>query len=70
MRFLVCYSDITPCPDAASAWLSIGDVMDLSAMGITPELVMKAYAFGAGSVVSWWAVGFVLAVAIKAMNKA
>lgn len=70
MRFLVCASEVTPCPEEFTSWVSIAEIVDFSALGITPELVLKAYVFGAGSVVTWWAAGFVIAVAIKALSKA
>ena len=70
MRFLVCNVDTVPCPDEFTQWLSMAEVIDFSALGLTPELILKAYVFGAGSVVTWWAAGFVIAVAVKALSKA
>ena len=41
---------------------------ELVAAGLTTEAIAAAYAFGAGSVVTWWFMAFVIAAARKAIG--
>lgn len=70
MNFLVCNVQTLPCPADQQAFLSFTQVEDFAALGLTPEVILAAYVFGAGSVVTWWFLGYVISVGLKLISKA
>ncbi|GKS83038.1 hypothetical protein AVMA1855_02820 [Acidovorax sp. SUPP1855] len=70
MNFIVCNVQTLPCPADQQAFLSFSRVEDFAALGLTPEVILAAYVFGAGSVVTWWFLGFVISLATKLISKA
>lgn len=70
MNFLVCSVNQLPCPLENQTLVSLADLVASAVSAIEPSDIASAYAFGAGSVVTWWGLGFALSVAIKAVNKA
>lgn len=58
-----------PCPQNAQELYSLADVIAESIAQIDSSEMALAYAFGAGSVLSWWYMGFVISAAIKAIKK-
>jgi len=70
MNFLVCNVPQAPCPADQQALLTFTQAQDFAALGLTPEVVVSAYAFGAGSVVLWWFLGYCISLAVKAVSKA
>lgn len=70
MFFLTCAVQTVPCPVDQQSVLGFADVADFAALGLTPEAVLAAYVFGAGSVVAWWFIGYVISVAQGLLKKA
>lgn len=70
MKFLACNVDQLPCPLDQQQLLSLADLVADAVSQIDPQAVAHAYAFGAGSVMTWWGVGYAIAVATKALSKA
>lgn len=70
MKFLACSVEQIPCPESAQQWVSMADLVAQAISAIEPAEFAAAYAFGAGSVVTWWALGFGISSALKAINKA
>lgn len=70
MKFLTCLNDVLPCPVDQQRLVSLADLVTDAVAQIEPGSIMAAYAFGAGSVVTWWGIGYAIAVAQKALNKA
>lgn len=70
MNILVCTVNLNPCPENAQQWVSMADLVVQAISAIEPSEFAAAYAFGAGSVVTWWALGFGISSALKAINKA
>ena len=59
-----------PCPQENQDLIAFSEVVTQAISAIDPAELLTAYAFGAGSVVTWWGLGFVIAVATKAIGKA
>lgn len=70
MNVLTCATAAVPCPLDQQQALTELSVQTLAALGLTPEAVLAAYVFGAGSVVTWWGLGYLIAVASNALSKA
>ncbi len=70
MNLLTCATPAVPCPLDQQQAITELNAQALMALGLTPDAILAAYVFGAGSVVTWWGLGYVIAVAIKAMSKA
>ncbi len=70
MNILVCNVPQAPCPPDQQALLTFTQVEDFAALGITPEVVLAAYVFGASSVMVWWFLGYCISLAIKSVSKA
>jgi hypothetical protein len=73
MRILVCSEDVTPCPEPSQVWVSVAqflaDAVDPALLGLTPETALKAYAFGFGSVLLMWAIGYAIGIATGMTKK-
>ena len=69
MKFLVCSVDVLPCPVSEQSLYSLADVIAQSIAQIEASEIALAYAFGAGSVLTWWYMGFVISAGIKAIKK-
>jgi len=70
MNILVCNVPQAPCPPDQQGLLTFSQAEDFAALGLTPEALLAAYAFGAGSVVLWWFLGYCISLAIKLISKA
>lgn len=70
MNFIVCSVNQLPCPENYQSLISFSDVVINAVSSIEPTEIAVAYAFGAGSVATWWGLGFVISAAIKALSKA
>lgn len=69
MKFLVCSVDVLPCPVSEQSLYSLADIIAQSIAQIEATEIALAYAFGAGSVLTWWYMGFVISAGIKAIKK-
>ena len=69
-RFLICTSEATPCPPEAQQWSTTAEILDPAQFGITPEAILKVYAFGFGAVLSFAVLGYVLSNAVGLIRKA
>lgn len=69
MRFLVCYSEVNPCPEASTAWVSMSDVMDLAQLGIDPQTIFFVVAWGFAFVLSSFLLGWGASLAIGLIKK-
>lgn len=69
MKFLVCSVDVLPCPVSEQSLYSLADIISQSIAQIEASEIALAYAFGAGSVLTWWYMGFVISAGIKAIKK-
>ncbi|KGH04701.1 hypothetical protein [Comamonas thiooxydans] len=70
MKFLTCAADVLPCPLDQQQLVSLADLLAEAVSQLDAASIAQAYAFGAASVVTWWGLGYALAVAIKSVNKA
>ncbi|BDR10850.1 hypothetical protein CTR2_R41880 [Comamonas thiooxydans] len=70
MKFITCAADVLPCPLDQQQLVSLAELVAEAVAQIDAASIAQAYAFGAGSVATWWGFGYALAVAIKAVNKA
>ena len=69
MRFLVCYSEVNPCPEAATAWVSMYEVMDLAQLGIDAPTVLYVISWGFAFVLGSFLLGWGLSLAIGLIKK-
>lgn len=69
MKFLVCSVDVLPCPVSEQSLYSLADIIAQSIAQIEASEIALAYAFGAGSVLTWWYMGFLISAGIKAIKK-
>lgn len=58
MRFLVCASEITPCPEASMTWVSMAEIMDLAQLGIDPQTIFFVISWGFAFVLSSFLLGW------------
>lgn len=70
VKFLTCAADVLPCPQDQQQLVSLAELVADAVAQIDAASVAQAYAFGAGSVMTWWFAGYVIAVATKALSKA
>lgn len=70
VNFVACSVNQLPCPAEYQTLVSLADLVAQAISAIEPAEIATAYAFGAGSVMTWWFIGFVIAAAQKALNKA
>ncbi|VDO15597.1 unnamed protein product [Brugia timori] len=70
MRYLVCTTDASPCPPADVQAVTFAETVDLSAMGVTPEMFLKVYGMGFGAVFAAFVMGWVLGIALGLIRKA
>ena len=68
MKFLVCSVDVLPCPVSEQSLYSLADIIAQSIAQIEASEIALAYAFGAGSVLTWWYMGFVISAGVKAIK--
>ena len=69
MRFLVCVSEVSPCPPPDQVWTSVVDLIDPALLGITPVIVAKVMLWGFGFVFGAWLMGYSLALATGMVKK-
>ena len=73
MRFLICIEDVTPCPEPSQAWVSLAEVLaevvNPTLLGITPELALKFWLWGFGSVLLMWGLGYGIGLATGLIRK-
>lgn len=70
MRYLICTVDVTPCPPESVQAVTFAETVDLSSMGVTPEMFLKVYAMGFGGVMTAFMLGYVLGVVLGLIRKA
>ena len=69
MKFLACSVDVLPCPVSEQSLYSLADIIAQSIAQIEASEIALAYAYGAGSVLTWWYMGFAISAGIKAIKK-
>ena len=70
MTLISCATATVPCPlDQQQAIAELG-AETLMALGLPPDAILAAYVFGAGSVATWWGLGYVISVVLRAVGKA
>ena len=69
MRFLVCVSEVVPCPPSDQVWTSVVDLIDPALLGITPVIVAEVILWGFGFVFGAWLMGYSLALATGMVKK-
>ena len=69
MRFLVCVSEVVPCPPSDQVWTSVVDLIDPALLGITPLVVAEVMLWGFGFVFGAWLMGYSLSVALGMIRK-
>ena len=69
MRFLVCTSEITPCPDGSTAWVSMSEIMDLAQLGIDPQTIFHVIAWGFAFVLGSFITGWLASLVISLIRK-
>jgi len=69
MRFLICTEDLNPCPPDKVSSLSLAETLDPALLGITPQGVLKAYAWGLGAVLTMWLIGYGIGLATGLIRK-
>lgn len=70
MKYIACAIDALPCPQEQQQLVSLAELVADAVSQLDAASVAQAYAFGAGSVMTWWFAGYVIAVATKALSKA
>ena len=70
MRYLICTVDVTPCPPESVQAVTFAETVDLTAMGVTPEMFVKVYGMGFGAVFGAFVMGYVLGVVLGLIRKA
>lgn len=68
-RFLVCVSEVTPCPVSDQTWVSLAEIIDPATLGITPAFVAKALAVGFAFTFGAYLLGWFLSLAIGLIRK-
>lgn len=69
MKFLVCYSDLVPCPEASTAWLSMAEIIDPAQLGIDAASVFYVIAWGFAFVLCSFLLGWGCSLAIGLIKK-
>ncbi|HZY18627.1 MAG TPA: hypothetical protein VFE82_09100 [Ramlibacter sp.] len=70
MRVLICSIDVDPCPPQNVQTLSLADSIDPALFGITPERMAYIFSGGLGMVLSFWALGLCVGLAVGLIRKA
>lgn len=63
MRYLVCTSDVSPCPPGDVVSMPFLETVDFTAMGITPDVLLYVFGWGFAAVFGFWLLGFGTAIA-------
>ena len=69
MRFFVCASEITPCPQESMTWVSMAEIMDLAQLGIDAESILYVMSWGFAWVVGCYFLGWGIALAKSLISK-
>lgn len=69
-RVLACSVDVDPCPVASQVWVTVAETVDWAGLGITPAELLYVFSWGAGAVLSLWAIGYAIGAASTALSKA
>lgn len=69
-RVLACAVDTVPCPVESQVWVTLAETIDFAGLGITPADLLYTFTWGAGAVLSLWALGYAVGAAIAAIGKA
>lgn len=72
---LVCAATERPpspgaCPVGQQAWVSVDEMVDYAALGITPESIAGTWAWGFASVLAIWALAIAVRAVIDVIRKA
>lgn len=69
MRFLVCTSDVTPCPDVSAVWVSMAEIMDPAQLGIDAATVLYVISAGFAFVLGSFLLGWGASLAVGLIKK-
>lgn len=69
MRVLICNVDVDPCPAANVQTLSLADSIDPALFGITAERMTYVFSGGLGAVLAFWALGWLVGLAVGLIRK-
>ncbi len=69
MRVFVCTVDLDPCPAGSNASISFPEAIDPALFGVTPDTMLHVYTWGFGAVLSMWAIGYFVGLAVGMIRK-
>ena len=69
MRFLVCISEVTPCPPADQQWSTTAEILDPAQFGVSPVEILKVYSWGFGAVLLMFFIGYQLGCALGVIKR-
>lgn len=69
MLFLVCVSDISPCPASDQLWMTTSQILDPALFGITSAEILKVFSWGFGAVLMGFFLGYQLGLALGLIKK-
>lgn len=69
MRFVVCTSEISPCPAEDLSTVALGDTLNLFTLGITAPDIALVYSWGFSMVLFGWLLGYGIRLAKDAIDK-
>lgn len=69
MNLITCVSAVVPCPEVDQRLMSLNDALDPASLGITPESILFAFAWGMAAVLTFWVLGIAANAALSAINK-
>lgn len=69
MRLVICTADENPCQLVNQATALLSDVLAPSVLGITPESIAHVFAWGFGSVLLMFLLGYAAGAAVGLVRK-
>lgn len=69
MQFLVCITDVSPCPPGDVASVALTSVLDFAALGITSADMFYVWGWGFSMVLFGWLAGYGIQLAIAVIKK-
>lgn len=69
MKFLVCTSEVTPCPEASTVWVSMAEIMDPAQLGIDAATVLYVISWGFAFVLGSFLLGWGASLAVGLIKK-
>ena len=64
MQVLGCSTAVVPCPPSDQAWMSLAELMDPAALGLTTQAFEKVFGFGFGAVLMFFLIGVAIGAAV------